>query len=43
MNGKLYEVKPVSLVNHERLIEDEAMELTFPLEPRYVKPCPSPR
>ena len=39
MNGKAYEVNPASLLNQERLIEDDAMELTLPADPMYANPC----
>ena len=28
-------------MNHDSCIDDEAIELTFPLLPRYVNPCVS--
>jgi len=31
--------KPASLLNHERLIEELATVLSFPVEPMYEKPC----
>ena len=37
VNGKVE--NPTSLVNHERRIEEEAIEPTFPAEPMYEKPC----
>jgi hypothetical protein len=33
--------KLVSLLNQERLIDDDAIVFTFPFVPRYVKPCES--
>ena len=32
-------MKLESLLNHESRMDDEAMELSCPLEPRYAKPC----
>ncbi len=32
-------MNPASLLNHERLTDDEAIELTLPDEPMYAKPC----
>ena len=32
---------PASLLNQERLIDDEAIELAFPADPMYAKPCVS--
>ncbi len=34
--------KPASLLNHDRLIDDDAIEFSLPFVPMYVKPCPSP-
>ena len=34
---------PASLLNHDRLIDDEAIALTAPLLPVNRKPCPVPR
>ncbi len=31
-------MKLESLLNHERLTDDEAMVLTFPVDPTYAKP-----
>ncbi len=43
MNGSLDVVmNPLSLLNHDSLIDDEAIELTVPFDPRYANPCPSP-
>ena len=38
VNGKPKVVNPVSLLNHDRLIDDEAIELIDPPEPRYANP-----
>ena len=34
---------PASLLNHDRLIDDEAIALTAPFDPVNRKPCPVPR
>ena len=31
--------KPASLLNHERLIDDDAIVCTSPFDPVYAKPC----
>ena len=36
-NAKL--VNPASLLNHDSLIDDEAIDCTSPLDPMYEKPC----
>ena len=33
---------PASLLNHDRLIDDEAIALTAPFDPVNRKPCPVP-
>ncbi len=38
VNGQAYEVNPASLLNHERLIEDEAIDESLPAEPMKAKP-----
>ena len=35
-------MNPLSLLNHERLIDDDAIEFSFPFDPMYEKPCPNP-
>ena len=32
---------PLSLLNHERRIDDEAIEFTCPADPKYANPCVS--
>jgi hypothetical protein len=34
---------PASLLNHDSLIDDEAIALTAPFDPVNRKPCPVPR
>ena len=39
VNGKAEVEKPASLLNHERLIDDEAILLACPFDPTNEKPC----
>jgi len=43
VNGNAPEevTNPASLLNQERLIEDDAVEFTLPLDPMYANPCES--
>ncbi len=40
VNGKVEKFE--SLLNQDRLMDDEAIEFIFPFDPTYAKPCPRP-
>ena len=37
----VFVMNPASLLNQERLTDDDAIELAFPADPMYAKPCES--
>ncbi len=41
MNGKPDVENPASLLNQDSCTDDDAIELTLPLDPMYEKPCDS--